>query len=109
MHQCPRSDTARKDDQVGRGALFERCISNDPQESVLAADLATLVTDERHLDLGDALQHLVRADPVERGEPGEEGDDGVDGHGVLLNRWRYWSGETPRRLVKVRRIVSAVP
>ena len=33
-----------------------------------------VVADERDVDVGDALQHLVRPDAVERGEAGEEWD-----------------------------------
>ena len=66
----------------GVGHLLERGVDGDAEEAVLAAHLAAFVTDERHVDRGNALQHLVRADPVERGELREEGYD--DLHGVTF-------------------------
>ncbi len=64
----------------GLREVLERAVAGDPEEAVLAADLAPLVPDERDVDVGDPLQHLVRPDAVERGEAWEEWDDGLDAH-----------------------------
>src|SRR5690606_6441069 len=88
----------------------ERGVADESQKAVLGAHLATLVADEGDVDLGNPLEHLVRPDAVERREAGEERDHRVDAHADLRwKRWRYWSGDTPRRRVNVRRIVSEVP
>ena len=58
------------DEDVGVGDLLERGVDGDAEHAVLGADLAALVADEHDVDVGDALQHLVGPDRVERGEPG---------------------------------------
>ena len=82
-HQRPGAVPAGEHDDVGGRALLERAVDLDAEHAVVRADHATLVADERHVDVRDALQHLVRADAVERGEVGEE-RDGDGGHGVTV-------------------------
>ena len=70
--------------------LFERGVDDDAEHPVLAANLAPFMADNRHVDLRDALQHLVGADTVESGEPGEQGNDDLQtwGHAGLLSLTR---------------------
>ena len=61
-HQRAGADAAGEHDDVGVGHLLERGVDGDAEEAVLAAHLAALVADERDVDVGDALQHLVGPD-----------------------------------------------
>jgi citrate synthase len=74
VHQGAGADPAREHDDVGIRHLLEGGVDGDTQKAVLAAHLAALVTDEGDVEVGDALQHLVRPDAVERGEAVEQGD-----------------------------------
>jgi hypothetical protein len=67
----------------GCGHLLERRVDLDAEHAVVRADDAALVADERHVEVRDALQHLVGPDAVERGELREQ-RDGDGGHGATV-------------------------
>ena len=88
VHQHSRSDASGEHDDVGLGELVERRVDGDAEHAVRAAHLAAFVADERDVDRGDPLQHLVRPDGVERSEAGEQWNrypHGVWLHGVWLH------------------------
>ena len=82
MHERAGAHPTGEHDHVGCGEVVEGAVGGDAQETVLAAHLAALVADERDVDAGNALQHLVGADAVEGGELWEQGNDHLQGaHG----------------------------
>ena len=64
---------------VGVGELLERGVGLDAEEPVLRADHAAVVADERDVEVGDPLEHLVRPDAVERREAGKEWNGDLHG------------------------------
>ena len=72
----------------GWAQLLERGVGLDAEEPVLRADHAAVVADERDVEVGDPLQHLVRPDAVERGEAGEEWDGDLHGKAFHVSRRR---------------------
>ena len=85
VDQVAGADAAGEHDDVRGREVVVGGVDLDAEEAVVRAHDAALAADERDLVAGDALQHLVRADPVEGGEAGEQGDgDGCHGHSF---RW----------------------
>ena len=82
-HQRPGPESAREHHDVRCGQLLEGRVDLDTEHPVVRSHDAALVTDERHVEVRDALQHLVGADPVERREVGEQGDRDA-GHVVTV-------------------------
>ena len=68
VHQRPRAVAAREHDHVRLWVVLERGVDLDAEHPVVGADHTAVVADERDVDVGDPLQHLVRPDAVERGE-----------------------------------------
>ncbi len=82
-HQRPRAESAGEHHDVRSRQFLEGGVDLDAEHAVVRSYDAALVTDERHVEVGDALQHLVGADPVERGELGEQRDRNA-GHAVTV-------------------------
>ena len=74
VHQRTGADAAREDDDIGPRQFLERGVEGNAEHAVLAAYLAAPVPDERNVERGDALQHLVRPDGVESRELREKRD-----------------------------------
>ena len=85
--EWPRSDPAGEDDHVRRRDLLEGGVDAQTEHAVLAAHLAPDVADEDDVEGRNALQDLVGAHGVERGEPREEGDGDLHavGHADVLS------------------------
>ena len=80
-------DAAGEDDHVGRGSSSKVASTREPDHAVLAAHLAAVVADEDDVEGRDALQDLVGADGIERGELREERDGDLQavGHADVLS------------------------
>ena len=87
LEQRPGADAAGHDDDVGRRDLVERGVDGETEEAVVGADLAALGADEGDGGAGEALEDLVGADGVERGDLGEQGDGDVHGMAPGLVGW----------------------
>jgi hypothetical protein len=68
------ADAAGEHDDVGLGQILEGGVDADPEHAVVASHLSLCMADEGDVEPRDALEHLVRPDAVERGEPWEERD-----------------------------------
>ena len=113
------ADAAGHDEDVGARDLVDRVVGDERRACPVSVRTGPRsARDELHLRVGQALQHLVGADRVERGEPVE--DEQGDVHRVLLvavarpardgrKRSRYSIGLAPTRRANARRRVSAVP
>ncbi len=83
----------------GRRVVLERAVDLDAEHRVVGADHAAFVADERDVEVGDPLEHLVRPDAVERGEVGEQGDDDL-GHVTVCFRVGGGNGGGSRRATR---------
>ena len=97
MHQRTGADAAGEHDDVRVREVLERAVDLDAEHLVVGADDTALVADERDVEAGDALEHLVRPDAVEGGELREQGDDDL-GHGAdsVMGDLPFRSGQLSR-------------
>jgi hypothetical protein len=79
-------------DHVGPGRVGERALHGEGDEADVVAHLAGLVGHEGDVSAGQAGQHLVRAEGVERGELGEDHDGDV--HGEIVGDARPVRNDT---------------
>ena len=81
--ELARREAAGHDDDVGLVTSSMRVVGDEREELVVGADLAALcLATKRTSASGQALQHLVRADDVERGDAVEQ--EAGDLHGCSL-------------------------
>ena len=82
LERAGREATGHDEHVRARFDLGERVVGDQREEPVVGADLARRRRDELDVGLGQALQHLVGPDDVERGDAVEQETDDV--HGELL-------------------------
>ena len=75
------------DHDIGFGELLEGGVDGEAQQPVLGPHLTLPVADEGDVEGGDALEHLVGSDGIQRGHPFEQGDDHLQSvhHADLLS------------------------
>jgi hypothetical protein len=72
-----RPDATGEHDDGRLGDLLKGGIDRYAEHAVLGAYLPASMTDDGHIDLRNALEHLVGPDAVEGGEPGKHGYDNL--------------------------------